>query len=81
MIFKCSHRDTWAAQSVECLTLDFGSGHGPRVVGLSPMSGSMLSMQPAWDSLSLSLFLSALPPSQKKKIHPQILCQSPPFKK
>ena len=37
----------WVAQSVEHLTLDFGSGHDPRVMGLSPTSGSMLSMKPA----------------------------------
>ena len=30
--------DTWVAQSVECPTLDFGSGHDLRVVGSSPMS-------------------------------------------
>ena len=42
-------RGTWVAQSVEHLTLDFGSGHDPRVVGflgLSSASGSMLSMDP-----------------------------------
>ena len=32
------------AQSVECLTLDFDSGHDPKVVGLSPASGSILSL-------------------------------------
>ena len=42
------------AQSVECRTLDFGSGHDPRVVGSSPPSGSVQDMEPAWDSLSLS---------------------------
>ena len=56
----------WApreAQLVERPTLDFGSGHNPRVVGGSPVSGSMLSVEPAWNflspSLSLSLSLSA----------------------
>ena len=43
------------AQSVECPTLDFGSGHGLTVVRLSSMSGSMLSVEPAWDSFSPSL--------------------------
>ena len=43
----------WGAPSVERATLDFGSGHGPRDVGLSPTSGSVLSVEPAWDSLSL----------------------------
>ena len=41
------------AQSVECLMLDFGSGHDPSIVGSSPASGSALSVEPAWDSLSL----------------------------
>ena len=40
-------RGTWVAQSVECLTLDLGSGHDPRVVGLSPTSDSTLSVEPA----------------------------------
>ena len=36
----------WVAQSVECPTLNFGSGHDPRVVGSSPPEGSMLTMEP-----------------------------------
>ena len=28
-------------------TLDFGSDHNPRVIGSSPVSGSVLSMEPA----------------------------------
>ena len=36
------------------LTLDFGSSHDRRVVGSSPVSGSVLSVESAWDSLSLS---------------------------
>ena len=43
------------AQSVELLTLDLGSGHDPGVVGSSPVSGSALSVEPAYDFLSLSL--------------------------
>ena len=35
------------AQAVERLTLDFGSGHDPRVVGLSSMSVSVFSVRPA----------------------------------
>ena len=35
------------AQWVERLALDFSSGHDPRVMGLSPVSGSMLSVEPA----------------------------------
>lgn len=33
--------------SVKHLALDFSLGHGFRVVGLSPTSGSELSMEPA----------------------------------
>ena len=51
---------TWVAQSVEHPTLDFDSGHDPRVMGSSPALGPVLSMEPAWDSLSLSL--CPLPP-------------------
>ena len=37
-------RGTWVAPSVECLTLDFGSGHDLRVLMLSPAwaLGSMI---------------------------------------
>ena len=38
------------AQSVECLTLNFGPGHDPRFVGLGTTFGSVLSMEPAWGS-------------------------------
>ena len=41
------------AQSVEHPTLDFSSGRDSEVVGLSPVLGSVLSTEPAWDSLSL----------------------------
>ena len=40
-------RGAWVAQSVECLTPDFSSGHDPRVRGSSPASGSTLTMEPA----------------------------------
>ena len=53
-------KGAWVAQSVECLTLEFSSGHDPGVIGLSTMLGCMLSVKPAWDSLSPSL--SAFPP-------------------
>ena len=53
-------RDTWVAQSVECLTLDFGSGYDPSVMGLSPASGSALSEACLRFSLSLSLCPSPL---------------------
>ena len=41
------------AQSVERPTLDFRSGHDPRVVRSRPALGSVLSMHSAWESLSL----------------------------
>ena len=47
--------DTWVAQSVECPTLDFGSDHDLRVVRLTPLSGSALDTESAWNSLSLCL--------------------------
>ena len=52
---KTTLRDAWVAQLVECLAIDFGSGHDPRVVGSSPVLGSALNVEPAWDSLSLFL--------------------------
>ena len=42
-----SSQSTWVAQWVEHPSLDFSSGHGPRVVRLSPAPGSVLSMEPA----------------------------------
>ena len=48
----------WVGQSVEHQTTGFGSGHDPGVMDLSPTSGSVLSVEPAWDSLSLPLSLS-----------------------
>ena len=40
----------WVAQSVKCPTLDFSSGHD--------LPSSVLSAEPAWDSLCSSLSLS-----------------------
>ena len=37
------------------MTLDFGSGHDLTVMGSSPVSGSVLCMEPVWDSPPLSL--------------------------
>jgi len=55
-------------QSVGHLTLDFGSGHDLRAMRSSPMLGSALDTEHAWDSLSLCppppLLLS---PRKKKK--------------
>ena len=84
----CQHRVrhliNWATQAplepvtlnlrwlVECATLSFDSGHDPRVVGSSHMSGSALSMKPAWDSLFLplpsSLIVLSLSKIKGKKI-------------
>ena len=47
------------AESVEFLTLDSGSGHDPKVVGLSPASDSVLSLELP-KTLSLSPCPSAL---------------------
>ena len=46
------------AQLAECLTLDFSSGHGLRVMGLSPVSG----LCSAW-SLLVPLLLLLPPPT------------------
>ena len=51
------------AQSVQLPTLDFGSGHDPRVMGSSPALGSALTVQSLLGMLSLSLSLSlSVPP-------------------
>ena len=55
---KQHSRGAWVAQLVEYVTLDFGSGYDPRVVGCSPTVGSTLSMEPTENSLSVSLSLS-----------------------
>ena len=63
------------SQSVECPTLDLGSGHDLTVRGLSPVSGSMLTAQSLLGILSLPLFLSSsLPPS----IPPSLPLSAPP---
>ena len=41
--------------SVGRLVLDLGSGHDPRIVGSTWVLGSGLSVELAWDSLSLSM--------------------------
>ena len=48
----------WGAQSVECLTLDFGSGCDLMVRGFEPCTVLCTdSVEPAWDSLSPSFSL------------------------
>ena len=45
----------WVAQSVEHLSLDFGSGHDLTVCDIEPHVGLCAdSAEPAWDSLSAS---------------------------
>ena len=44
---KINDGGAWVAQLVEGPTLDLGSGNDPRVMELSPMWGSTLSMEPA----------------------------------
>ena len=54
-MFKINPMRAWVVQLVKHPTLDFGSGHDLRVVRLIPKSDSMLSVEPAADSLSPSL--------------------------
>ena len=50
------------SQLVKRLTLGFGSGHDLTVCGFEPRVGLCAgSVEPAWDSLSPPLSLSALP--------------------
>ena len=46
-ILKKNMRGVWVAQSVKCLTLEFGPGHDLMVVRLRPVSGSVLGVEPA----------------------------------
>ena len=47
MSIKTHSRGAWVAQLVKRPTLDFGSGHDLTVVQWSPMSGSVLNVEPA----------------------------------
>jgi len=51
-LLELALRGAWMAQSVEHPTLDFSSGHDLRVVGLSPVLGSVLGGESAGESLS-----------------------------
>ena len=55
-----NNKGAWVAQSVGHLALGFGSGHDLLVVGSSPASGSLYSVESASDSVSLSLSLSLI---------------------
>ena len=53
---KVTIQGTWVAQSVECLTINFCSGHDLRVCGIKPCIRLCTdSMEPAWNSLFPSL--------------------------
>ena len=44
------------AQSIECLTLEFSSGHDLTVLGIEPPMGLCVELEePAWDSFSPTL--------------------------
>jgi len=58
---KQNNPGAWVAQLAEHPTLDFGWGGDLRILRLSPVSGSTLSVESAWDSLSPSP--SAPPPA------------------
>ena len=67
------HWGTWVAQSAECLSLDFSSGQDLRVVRLSPMSGSVLSVELKILCFPLPLspalcFLSKIKKKKKKRL-------------
>ena len=60
MIKRTQAGGAWVAQSVKHLTLDFDSGHDLEVRGFEPQVGVCAdSVEPAQDSLFLSLSLSA----------------------
>ena len=54
---KFLERSSWVVQLVECLTLNFGPGHDPRVMGSRPKSRSACSLL---EILSPSLSLSKI---------------------
>lgn len=56
---KYTQGGTWVVQLVGHLALDFGLRLGLGIMGLSPLSGFVLGIEPAWESLSPSP--SALP--------------------
>ena len=57
-------RGAWVAQSVECLTLDFGSGHDLMVHEIEPLVKLMLT---AWRLLGIISLLLSLPLSPAKR--------------
>ena len=71
------YKGALVALSVQRPTFDSGSGHDLRVLGWSPTSGSMLSMESACLSLSLPLLLPmcSLKQNLYKEAHKFILSQ------
>ena len=61
----------WVAQSVECPTLELGSGHDLMVHGIEPRTDSV---EPAWDSPCLSL---PLPPAHPLSLFLALFLPSP----
>ena len=59
MNLNAIRRGAGVAQSVECSTLDFGSGHDLTVMGSSPVI-LPLGVEPPWDSLTPAV---SAPPS------------------
>ena len=71
---ETTNRGTWVAQTVECSTLGFGSGHDLTVRGFGPTLGSVLT---AWSLLGiLSLSLSLSPSLSLALPHLYSLCLS-----
>ena len=59
LILKVSAPGPWVAQLVECLTLDFGSGHDLNVCEIEPCVRFYTeNAEPGWDFLSASLPLT-----------------------
>ena len=59
----------WVAESVKLMTLDFASGHDLRVLGLSPLPDSVLSVESACPSPSALPLAHLLSLSQINKKH------------
>ena len=56
LFFTTKNWDAWVTESVKHLTVDFGADHALTVYEFEPCVGlSADSVEPAWDSLSLSL--------------------------
>ena len=66
-------RVTWVAQSVKCLTLNFGSGRDLVVHEIEPhLELCTDNVEPAWDSLSLT----SAPPHSRACTHERALSLS-----